>query len=402
MFPRSLLVSCLLWACAGEVVSVPIDQRFAINQLVVSPEGFQSFAAFTSSLDATAVIDPAKNLPLPSASLFVAGPTPGSLLVSSGEAPEAIRFDVTEDGVLEAGRISFAGQGVSLTGVPPRIAVIDETKAYYLAESSAVGFVFDPTDMTIVSEFDLDIIQSPDPANTETVLGVVPARQGPDLLFPVLYRNLEQGTAATLARVVVINTETDAISVLDDDRCSYLTNVVVAGNGDIYVASDAFNGAVRGAQANGTGPSCILRIRSGELAFDDTFFVETESITGTPVSGGLVGAGGDEAYVLGYDETVAPLGASFSEINGTPAWRTYRVPLADDMGLGEVVEGIPPRTAALSAAIEASGSRYDAVAAADFSSTTLYRIDEPAAPVPALVLTGVQFGVVDLDPGADP
>ncbi|MEO0604106.1 MAG: DUF4374 domain-containing protein [Myxococcota bacterium] len=390
-----LWVGLPLVACAETEPEVPANRRFAISQLLVTPEGFQAFAAFADTLDPTGSIDAGDSVPLPAGSRFVRGPVAGSFIVTSGEAPEAIRFDVDADGtVTETGRIAFAGVGLS--GVPPNIVVVSETKAYYLSEASGLGFVFDPTAMVITDEIDLGLLASPDPANLEGVLGVSPAQDGDVLLFPMLYRDLDQGTAATLARVVVLDTVTDAVSVIDDERCSYLTNVAVADNGDVYVSSDAFNGAVRGALPDATGPSCILRIRAGQRVFDPSFYVETEALTGTPVSGGLVAAGGDEVYVLGYDETVSPLGASFPEINGTPAWRTYRTRLGDTMPPGEVVDGIPLRSSGVGVPIEAEGALYDAVAAADFSSTALYRLDDPSAPTDALVLPGFQFGVIDL------
>ncbi|MEM9865435.1 MAG: DUF4374 domain-containing protein, partial [Myxococcota bacterium] len=289
--------------------SSPARPEFVISQILVTPSGFQSFAAFASSLDASAEVDASASVPLPGTSLASAGPTPGSFLVSSGEAPEVFRYDVAADGtVSESGPVSFAGRGVAIGGIPPKVVTVSETKAYYLDTTSLRGFVFDPSALTITSEFSLEALAPISEDNEEVVIAVQVIEREADILLPVIYRDLEESSSEQLGRVLSIRTSDDVVTVLEDRRCGYLDNVFQRPNGDVYVASGVFNGASFGARPDANGPSCILRIRAGAMSFDPDFIGELETLTGTPLSGGLIPGPANTAFVLAYDETAVPRG----------------------------------------------------------------------------------------------
>ena len=377
--------------------NIPENRTFVISQIVQDLTGFPSFAAFAPNLDAGTTIDPALSVELPDSSLLTRGPVPGSFLVSDGQSPQVRRFDIDANGdVTESGRVSFAGRGVTVGEIPPRVTVVSESKAYYLSEVSLLGFVFDPTELTITGEFSLEQIAAPPGPNNEVVLGVYPVVRGDFLLYPVLYRNLIEGSSEQLARVMFLDTRSDSIEVADDDRCGFLSVGIPASNGDVYYATDAFEGAMYAAVPNANSKGCILRIRDGEREFDPSYFVLIEDLVGTAVSGGFIDAGTDRAYLLAYDESIAPLGNTFLEVLGTPAWRTSLIELGDTIDRATLVEGIPPRSGAVSA-ITVDGVPYDSVTAADFSSTTLYRISAEGVPEEAITFPGFQFGVIRLD-----
>ncbi|MEL6547961.1 MAG: hypothetical protein AAFQ82_25270, partial [Myxococcota bacterium] len=323
-------------------------------------------------------------------------PSAGVFFAVSGEAPEIFRFEVGADGRVErTGPLSFAARGVSLSDVPPRLEVVSGSKGYYLDEQSGRAFVFDPSGLTISSEFALSGLEPTSSLNLETVLGTAPARRGTELLYPVLYRNLVEGTSEVLARVLLLDTEDDSTAVIEDSRCGYLTNSVVAANGDAYFSSDAFNGAFYAARPEENGTSCILRIRSGERAFDPTFIVQSEAVTGTTVSGGMINAGDDVVYVLGYDPEVVPLGASYNEVLGAPAWRTYQYRLGEVPGEPQEVSSVPLRSGAVSP-ITLTDIRLDVVTSADFSSSTLFELNPAGSAVEGLSAPGAVFSVLDL------
>ena len=376
---------------------VPGAGGFVVNQLLITPEGFSAFAAFAESLGAADAVDPSASVELPFSTLLSPGPTGRSFLASSGTSPEVFRYDVALDGtVTEAGPVSFAGRGVAITQIPPKVVAVSSTKAYYLDSEGLRGFVFDPTDLVITGEFSLEAIGPVSAANPEVVLSVQTFLRERDLLIMVILRDIDEGSAEQLARVLRIDVETDAVSVIEDARCGYLGEAVLAANGDLYLASGPFNGGSVGARPDAAGPSGILRIRAGESVFDPGFFVTHESLTGTPVSGGLVKGPGDTAFVVAYDESVAPLGATQDEINGTPAWRTYAITIGGDtIAPGTVEPGIPLRSGATSPLVVGEGS-YDAVAAADFTSSTIYRYDLPGGPEAGLSLPGFALGLVGL------
>ncbi|MEM1417802.1 MAG: DUF4374 domain-containing protein [Myxococcota bacterium] len=341
-------------------------------------------------------MDPAESVELPFSTLISPGPTGRSFLASSGTAPEVFRYDVAQDGtVTESGPVSFAGRGVTITQIPPKVVAVSPTKAYYLDSEGLLGFTFDPTELVITGEFSLDAIAPVSDANPEVVLSVQSFLRDGDVLIMVILRDMDEGSAEQLARVLSIDVATDEVTVIEDARCGYLGEAVLADNGDLYLASGPFNGGTVGARPDAAGPSGILRIRAGERAFDPDFFVTHESLTGTAVSGGLVKGPGDTAYVVAYDATVVPLGATQDEINGAPAWRTYAITLDDTIAPGVLEDAVPLRSGATSPLVIGTGS-YDAVAAADFSSTTIYRYDAAGGPQAGLNLPGFALGLVGL------
>lgn len=367
---------------------------YVISQVLALPTGVASFAAFVSSLDSDASVDPAASVELPNTSVLTSGPTQNSFLVSSGEAPEVLRYDIDDTGqVTEVGRVSFAGEGVSVQGFPPRVVTVSESKAYYLDPLGLIAVVFDPSELVIVNTFSLEILAAPNPGvNAEIVFLSREIFRDDELLLTVIYRDVVQGTTEPLARVLSLDTITDEVGVIDDRRCGYLANVVDV-DGDLYFASDSFNGAFLLARPDANTPSCILRLPSGASAFDD-YFVDLSVVTGSDGSGNLISGPGNDAYVLVYDESEFPVPANvtWAELYGSPAWRTVRITLGESDPTTVPIDALPPRSAA-SVPLMVDGTSLDGVTAADFTSTTLYRFDG-AEPEPGLTFPGTYVGIV--------
>ncbi|MEN0064132.1 MAG: hypothetical protein AAGA48_18420 [Myxococcota bacterium] len=375
---------------------MPDDRRYVISQITFGPDGsFQSAAAFSNSLEADGEVDPADTVPLPTSSVVSKGPIPGSFLVSSGETPEVFRYEVTEAGVNEFGPVSFAGRGVSVAAGPPTVLLASERKAYYLDLNSLRAFTFDPIELVILDEWTLEGFASPSEMHPEVVLSTQVLRRNSDLLIPVLYRDIANATAASLARILAIDTETDEVQVIEDQRCGMLTFGVELVNGDIYYASDAQNGAFMLARPDANTPGCLLRLKDGERSFDRDFFVSLADVTGTEGSGSLLAGPDGTAYLVAYDDSVLPVPDAFSEIYGASAWRTVRTTLGDTVESATPSNDFPLRSGAI-APISVDGVTYDAQISVYFDSTTLFITSEGPVPQAGLTFSGFPAAIVSL------
>ncbi|MEM7135763.1 MAG: hypothetical protein AAF500_04245 [Myxococcota bacterium] len=400
--PFSLCFSCFLalfvGGCSGNDTdpAVPTDRNFVIGQIIISPEGFSSFAGFTSTLDESRTVEIADSVELPGLSGVVAGTRPGSFLVNSGLAPEVFRFDVDETGAItQAGPVSFAGRGAAITGNPPVIVPVEESKAYYLDVNQLLGFTFDPDTLTITGEFPLTGFETP---SAEFPLGDFagdPLRRGEFMYLTAAYRNLNDGTGAPLTRVLRINVTTDAFTVIDDDRCPLSTRLVEGPDGNIYTASDALHGAAVLARPDANAPSCVLRLVDDGTRFDPDFRVFFSELIGAEGAGSLIPGPDGEAYFLAYDESVAPPALTQNEIAGTPAWRTYRMTLGD-MPVATRVDALPLRSTGGVSPGRVGSAYYDNIVSADFSETTLYRTDRSPTPERSITFRGLLGGIADL------
>ncbi|MEM7138007.1 MAG: hypothetical protein AAF500_15610 [Myxococcota bacterium] len=375
------------------------DPLFVLAQvLFVPPEGFQGFATLVDSTDADAMVDIANGIEIPEFSGVFEGPRPGTFFVSTGGLPEVILFELTEDDTIEEiDRVSFAGRGVTVPRIAHTVVTVNETKAYYVDAEGLRLFTFSPQTMTIEAEASLEGLGAPSAANPEALVLPVPwERTEGELILYSFYRNLIEGTNEQRVRVAFIDTSTDEITVIEDDRCGFTTNVSLTPSGDLYFGSDAWAGAMEFTRPDVNPRPCLLRVLAGEREFDPNFQIFFSDLTGEDISGGLIAASGNEAYILRYDTNVIdPDGLTDQEMLQEPSWRTYRITLGDTITTAEEITELGIRSGSVFP-ITAEGEIYDAITAADFSETTLFRTTVDGVPERALTAQGLLFGIVRL------
>ena len=374
------------------------DPLFVIAQVLSTPTGFQGFATLIDGLDEDTTVDLANSIEVPEFSGVFQGPRPGTFFVSTGQVPEVALFELGDDDIArEVDRISFAGRGVTVPEAAHTVVPISETKAYYVDAASLRLFTFNPETMMIQSETSLDGLAPTSLDNPVTIVLPVPvARSDGELILHVLYRNLAEGTNEQLVRVAFIDKATDEVTITEDDRCGFMTNVVLTPSGDLYLGSDAWAGAQQFTLPDVNPAPCMLRIRAGERQFDPDFRVFFSDVAEEAISGSLIGGSGNVAYMLSYDRSVVdPSGLTDLELLAVESWRTYRVTLGDTVSPAVEVEELPVRSGSVFP-ITVGGEIYDAVTSAGFGETTLFRTTVDGLPERALTADGFLVGIVRL------
>jgi hypothetical protein len=140
---------------------------------------------------------------------------------------------------------------------------------------------------------------------------------------------------------------------------------------------------------------CIVRVKAGADGFDPDYFVSAASIGGY-AAGGLVGGGGDAAYIKVLDEPSLPelRPEDFDAVWSGAVWQWWRFELGSPIGATRVT-GVPPASGG-GGELVVDGKAYVRNAAADFSSTTLLDMSREGGPSEQLTLRGYPYGIVRL------
>lgn len=108
--------------------------------------------------------------------------------------------------------------------------------------------------------------------------GEIPSTQYPDSAFVAVYSGESFGEAPVIARTGKIGYACGRM------RSQYYQTIWAADNGDVYVFSPGYGRTAQSSgelkKVTGTKPSGVMRIKSGETAFDESYYVNLEE-TGT-------------------------------------------------------------------------------------------------------------------------
>lgn len=106
--------------------------------------------------------------------------------------------------------------------------------------------------------------------------GVIPSTQYPDSAFVAIYSGTNFNETPVIARTNKIGYACGRM------RSQYYQTIWAADNGDIYVFSPSYGRTATSTdelkKVTGTKPSGVMRIKAGETTFDDSYYVNLETI----------------------------------------------------------------------------------------------------------------------------
>ncbi|MEM7139021.1 MAG: hypothetical protein AAF500_20780 [Myxococcota bacterium] len=341
---------------------------FAFNAIVNQPQGQVSFVHLVTSLGAEVEVDVADALEASGGAHIHGGHGTGAVFLSSAEAPRVTRYDITSDRrFVERETIQFAG---STTEAAPSVYIASPTKGYYFDEGALRFRIFDPTAMVLLGE--IDVSEAAPREGFQAAFGN-PIRRGNELVVTVAAIDRERFPVVQAA-AVILDLETDEVSITRDDRCGYMFDGVVAPSGDLYLTSATYYAIHNAFFPDDFPPACMLRIPAGQRAFDPDYFVDLNTVSDGLPSGGVAAGSGSRVYLKAFDEsTVSPdaLVAPFFAL-GINAWRLWSLDL-------ETLESAPVDAFGLSSGglgyAQVGDLRFLGSTATDFSQTTLFDAD---------------------------
>jgi hypothetical protein len=311
----------------GEPLTGPLYayQTIEYSSDLTSRNGYLKFA---SSLDASGKTDESRTIELTAvSSLIFASTEPGEFYLAEASAGQIIRYALGSTGRVEEGaKISFAAYGVGELE-SPLFGIASRTKAYLLDNKTLQSFVWDPSTMTIQKNGDLSgSFKNADGAKKYSIFFERSMLQvGKKLVGAYNYYDPTTLEMPARSGLVIIDTETDKLTVVEHPTCAGLGNSVIGPDGYVYVGS--MNSAAAIHYAGKGPPTCIVRLDPEKGAFDETFNVDLSKLVGT-ASGGLAEQKGSGVYVWGVNEKMLPPNVPKDSAVGvisSKAWETYRI-----------------------------------------------------------------------------
>lgn len=382
-----------LTACNGEenegAPSLEQGPAYMLATRVWDDTATTSFFHVVPSLEADTTIDTSLALEAPGSAKLYAVDDIGWFAVGGGEQPTITHYALSPDGMLEErATISLADYGVQ--SLWDTLYVVSKTKMYYPDRAGGQLIIINPSEMTIDGS-----VAIPD-ANRDgylAVYGYTPLMRDDRLLFSVGWFDWDENDSVLgETGLVLVNTETDTVERVDvDDRCGGITTGVVTESGDAYFVSSAMAGAAHRLGRLTTAP-CALRIARGESAFDPDFAMDLGELTGVPVLGEPVPAGGASMFLRVFDEEAAMFtDESLTwELTGQTVWQWWK--WDTESGEASRVEEIGASTADV-LWFEVEGRLFGTETTADYSHTTLIDLEAEGGPKPALTAPGFLHGV---------
>lgn len=206
------------------------------------------------------------------------------------ETGQMTRWSVDDDLNLEQGATMSLGN-LGLTGWRYH-AFVSPTRAYTLGLEDGIVAVWNPETMEIEDEIQFDV-----PADFDRMsaypLSVV--TRDDHIFAPMYGDNFDALEIVTRQVVGVIDTQTDEVSFITDERCLPSGFGRMVDNGDIYL--DPYQSGTYFTHYSiqeDLPPPCTLRIQAGETTFDPDYVLNYEDVLGRhadgvwPISGNLV------------------------------------------------------------------------------------------------------------------
>lgn len=367
------------------------DSLFLVHSAVETDGVRMNYFTLVSSLVIEADLDYTHSLELPGRPRLYAEKGRDTFLIGDGESPVITRYSLV-DGELAAGdSVSLQPFGVASLGAQAMLFV-GENKAYYKDNAQGQVLVIDLEEMAVEKTLPLPAELTKE--GLRTSLSEWAGRDG-EAFFTVGWSSAQYDRVEPGSVLVRIDTETDELTTVADDRCRGISKVANV-DGDLYFFSGVINGLGYAAYGNENGgqKDCILRISAGRSTFDEDYLGTVSDALGEGHVGTVVAVdteGNAWAQVADLEITPNAPGTSYSQWYSA-GWNWWYVPLAT---LDEATRVAGTPGAYSSQAFSASEGYFITRAAADYSTSTLVNLagDEPkdGLSLPGFVLDVAQL-----------
>jgi hypothetical protein len=206
----------------------------------------------------------------------------GHVYVWEGQAREMTRFSVNEAyELVEGPRVSFANR---LPGSSNHV-FISPTRAYSLSSDLDEVLVWDPEAMVITGSIPMSLPERP--ATMESFAYYKPGTVvGDKVIWEIVSVDSTNNAAYPATLLAIANTNDEApVRFTEDTRCVGGGGTEVDAQGNLYVRAGALWGqyAAYGAGSENVR-TCMLRVNAGEEAFDPSFMLDFQELTGSYVN----------------------------------------------------------------------------------------------------------------------
>lgn len=301
---------------------------WAIVTQVFSPEGETSYLVVADDVTQTRAIDLSTAIEYPGRGVGATLPGSGALFVGGTEGGTVSRYDLTPGGftLVPGPTVSFANEGVtSFVEYGEQLQIVSPTKAYWFDGRSAQIIVWNPSTMSVLRAIPLPQLVVP---NALLTFSTNVVRRGTSIYYPLGWRSDSEARIVSRASVLVIDTGTDEVRVLDDDRCGYVRTSVTGPDGRLYLATEAYGSAVHRVVPQNAPAPCLLRLDASWSGFDPDYYVDLGAVFGGATAGNLVpGHDASRSWIRVLDEGTTTIGPATNPriLASTPAWSWWTI-----------------------------------------------------------------------------
>jgi hypothetical protein len=348
---------------------------YLVSAEVSAGDQYETYMALAPSFDATTQFNPLSGIKLLGRMSPIAHN--GAVYTPDANAPVITRYDLNaSDQLVKGAELSFLGVGVTeIAGW--NVYFVSDDKAYVFDPASSRLIVWNPQTMTLTGkQIDLSSLRRDKFLPGLALEQTGPVRRGSQLFIPVSWAD-QDWSYRYASGLLVLDTDADAVvTTAEDTRCGEAFMTIAAPNGDLYYFPSADSSAQH-FYADNHRPTCVLRVRSGEQAFDPTYQLDLSALGGGTAAIGAVPDGKSGFFFATADQTRWEA----REENEWSFWRYHHYDFAT-----QAHEPVPslPFWAGSTYWVKVDGKTYlpHWEKTASTSKTTVYGVDGAAAPTP--------------------
>jgi hypothetical protein len=392
-----LLALTLTAACHDSGSTGPADlgpwpQAYAVATTLMANTPQATTLLFTvPSLDASVTVDYGQAITIADTVSLFGEPGTGRFFATTAQTANVTRYDVDDHGVITPGPVlSFATLGVSATYSTRSIAFVSPTKAYLLDDSSLQAISFDPSAMTLGSPIDLRGLGM---TGYRTNFAYNVPRRGAQLVIAAFHYDSGYAHVMGVTDLALLDTTTDTVKLVHDDRCGVFSTAAMLPSGDIYFGQDTYAVALHRLGGDSVAPAgCVLRMKAGQDVLDPSFVLHVAEVTGGQPGGAAIAGPGETLWVRAFDESAFTVGPTTGgvDIMAAPAWRWWKIDPAQP-GTATVAN-LPPGAGEVKW-FAVDGHSFTGDANADYSMTAIVDL-ATGAPVRGAVVRGHPSGLI--------
>ncbi|MBX2811100.1 MAG: hypothetical protein KTR25_04800 [Myxococcales bacterium] len=311
----------------------------------------------------------------------------GNVFVGRGDSPIIQRWSLDEQRELQmAAEMNLGGLGITSTfgGNRNVIQIISETRAYYFDNQGFQVVVFNPTDMTITDNFDLEEISEDAAFSSLNFITRVD-----DRFFVSTRRWDEADNPVKELRVAIVDANSESVTYTSDTRCGDMAFSVADDEANVYFGSHHALGLFGSEDTDPAAPKpCMLRILAGETEFDPNYQINLNELV-DGIGAGLFQGPNGTAFIAKYEGPDTDIA---DQLN-SPVWRLHQIELGDEVASLNPVADLPlvaRFVATFETAIDGATVPFLVL---DSDEESLYMsIADPEAPASGLSMSGGFLG----------